>query len=300
MYEATLWIAVPVAVWAILGFGIARENERIVKILLGRPYAVAESGLFWIPLGIAWVRRYTTKVVELLIAGRDEKGVVKRNEEGRPIPAGGFITAPGKFGTGTDSRDLGPLNLGVSLSFRFNWPANQRQLFACVELLPNPEATLELVDIFQEIIMDETRSVGCKMTYLAIMSERAAFARQITDSVTQGQASQLLVNTGLEPSARVIIDHIDIPQEARDAIDDEEAKRLKARGVRAEAEGSRDKLKLEGEGHAAAYKAIKNEGPEAIQLESLRTLREMAQGTSNTIFFPLEAIQKLFDNFLKK
>ena len=108
--------------------------------------------------------------------------------------------------------------------------------------------------------MDETRSVGCKMTYIDIMSDRSGFAMKIAASVTQGQASQLLIDTGLQSSARVVIDHIDIPQDALDAIDDEEAKRLQAEGVRRQAEGKKDQLRLESEGLAEGYKAIKGSG----------------------------------------
>jgi len=290
--EALLWLAVLVAVWVVLGLGMARENERVVKVLLGRPYAVVESGVFWVPFLIAWVRRYTTKVVELQFARRDENFEIKRDADGRPVPAGGFITA-------RDSK-VGPLNVGVTLSFRFNWPSDETQLIKCVKLLPDPTNIHALTDLFQEIVLDETRSVGCKMSYIAIMSDRAGFAQQITGSVTQGEASHLLIETGLEPSAHVVIDHIDIPKEALDALDDEEAQRLKAEGVRRKAEGDRDALALEGQGKAAAYKAIKAEGPEAMELESLHTLREMAKGTSNTIFFPLEGVQRLLGNFLKK
>jgi regulator of protease activity HflC (stomatin/prohibitin superfamily) len=286
------WLSVLALVWFICGFGIVRENERIVKIRLGRPYAVKESGVFWIPFLIAWVRRYTTKVVELQLARRDENFVIKRDADGRPIPAGGFITA-------RDSK-VGPLNVGVTLSYRFNWPADEAKLIQCVKLLPDPSNIPALTDLFQEIILDETRSVGCKMSYIAIMSDRAGFAKQITASVTQGEASQLLTDTGLEPSAHVVIDHIDIPEEALKALDDEEAQRLKAEGVRRKAEGDKDRIRLEDEGRAAGYRAIKAEGPEAMELESYRTLREMAQGTSNTIFVPIEGLKNLLSNFIRK
>ncbi len=299
--EVLLWLVVLVLVWVILGSGIARENERVVKIRLGRPYAVAESGLFWIPFGIAWVRRYTTKVVELQIAQRDEEGKIKRDANGKPIPAGGFITAPGEFNVGTNKRDVGPINIGVSLSFRFNWPQSKTEIFNCVKLLPEPDNTAKLTDLFQEIIMDETRSVGCTMTYLEIMQKRVQFAEQITVAMKQRGASQLLVDTGLDKTAKVVIDHIDIPEEARKALDDEEAKRLQAAGVVREAEGKKQKLKLEGEGRGQAIAAIKKEGgDDALQFESLRTLEEMAKGTSNTIFVPLDGLKSMVEKILNK
>lgn len=290
--ESIIWIAAVIVVWVALGFGIARENERVVKIRLGRPYGMAGSGLFWIPFGIAWVRRYTTKVVELTFAQRDEKwNVIKK--DGKPVPAGGFITAIGKFG----KRDVGPVNIGVTLSFRFNWPQDWIHLRKCVELLPNPEEIRELTDLFQEIVMDAARSVGCEMTYIDIMSRRHEFAEKITAAAKQSDTgSSLIVDTGLQDSARVVIDHIDVPKETLEAIDDEEAERLKAEGVRRKAEGEKDKLKLEGEGRAAAITALKDV-PDAKEYEALRTLREMAAGTSNTVFFPLEGVRKLFENF---
>ena len=295
-----MWGMLVVMVWALLGIGLARENEQVAKILLGRPYGIAKSGLYWIPFGIAWVRTYTTRVVELTFAQRDENWKIMVDEKGRRVPAGGFITAPGKSGSGAEERTFGPINMGVSLSFRFNWPKDADELIQCVTLLPNPDDIRALTDLFQEIVMDETRSVGCTMSYIGIMSDRAGFATKISESVNKGESSKLLVETGLQATARVVIDHIDIPQETLDAIDDEEAERLRAQGVRRKAEGERDKLKLEGEGQAAAIAALKAQGQEAVQFESLRTLREMAKGTSNTIFFPLEAIQKLFGNFTRR
>lgn len=291
--EGVLAFTVVLAVWVACGFSIARENERVVKIFLGRPYKTAGSGVFWIPFGLAWVRRYPTKVVELTFARRDDEWKVLKDDRGRPLPAGGFITARGTIGEGTDARKVGPVNLGVSLSFRFNWPRDQRHLFRCVELLPDPRDLHGLTDIFQEVIMDETRSVGCQMTYIGIMVDRAGFAGQITKSVTQGQSSQLLVETGLQPSARVVIDHIDIPKEALEAIDNEESARLAAEGVRRKAEGEKDRLKLEGEGRADAIRAISAAGPDAIELEGQRTLREMAQGPATTVFIPMDGLRQL-------
>lgn len=279
-------------VWIAAGFGISRENEGVVKIRLGRPYGMVPSGWYWIAYGIDTVRKYTTKVVELQIAQRDGNWNVVRDERQKPIPAGGFIT---KAGDG-----FGPLNIGVSISFRFNWPTDNWDLMQkCVKLLPNPGDEPALTNLFQEVIMDETRSVGCNMTYMKIMSDRKEFARLISESVRLGGSSQLLIDTGLDRSAHVVIDHIDVPKETLDAIDKEEAERLVAQGVRRKAEGERDKLKLEGEGRAAAIKAIKAEGEEAMELEGQRTLREMATGTSNTIFFPLEGVANLMKNFLK-
>lgn len=289
------WFILVVAVWAILGVGLARENERVVKIFLGRPYGVAESGPYWVPYGLAWVKRYTTKVVELHFAQRDDSWNIERNAARKPLPAGGFISARGNV----DGKEVGPVNIGVTLSFYFRWPQTRVELFECVKQLPDPQDTRGLTDLFQEIILDETRSVGCRMNYIELMRDRAGFARLITQSVSQGQASQLLVQTGIDVSARVVIDHIDVPQETLDAIDDEEAARLRAEGTIRTAEGQKKALKLEGEGRAAGIEALKAQGPEAMEYESLRTLREMAQGSSNTIFFPFEGLKKLFSNLGK-
>lgn len=293
--EYLMWTLAVMAIWAVAGIGMAREDERVIKIRLGNPYAKVESGLFWVPFGFAWVRRYPTKTQEIVIARRDVNREIVKDEEGRARPAGGFITATGKFGT----KNVGPVNIGVTLSFRFNWPKEYDELLQCVKLLPAPEEIQDLTDIFHEIILDEARSVGSKMTYIEILSDRKEFAQKVRKAVEMGDASDLLIKTGLKDSVQVVIDHIDVPKETLDAIDDEEAKRLQAEGVRRQAEGKRDQLKLESEGLAAGYKAIKAEGPEALQLESLRTLREMAQGTSNTIFFPLEGVARLLGNFLK-
>jgi regulator of protease activity HflC (stomatin/prohibitin superfamily) len=283
-----------VALWLLLGIGMAREDESIIKIRLGKPYGKADSGLFWVPYGFAWVRRYSTKVVEIVVALRDAEGKVARDAQGRALPAGGFITAGAEIDVAGEKRVVGPVNLGVTLSFRFNWPSNYDELVQCVKLLPPPTDTEALTDLFHEIILDEVRSVGSKMNYVSILGERKLFAQKIRDAIVDGDASSLLEKTGLKPSTQVVIDHINVPQETLDAIDDEEAERLKAQGVRRKAEGEKDRLRLEDEGRAAGIKALKAEGPEAMQYESLRTLREMAQGQSTTMFFPFEGLEKLF------
>lgn len=297
--EYLLWTVAVVATWAVAGIGMAREDERIIKILLGKPYGKAESGLFWVPLGLAWVRRYPTKVQELVIARRDTNRKIVIDAEGRALPAGGFLTAAGEIIVGGQKRTTGPVNIGVTLSFRFTWPEKYQELLQCVKLLPDPGKIEDLTDIFHEIILDETRSVGSKMTYIEILSERKQFAQKIREAVWDGDASDLLIKTGLKPSTQVVIDHIDVPKETLDAIDDEEAQRLTAEGVRRKAEGEKAAVKLALEGQAEGIAALKAQGPEGMQYESLRTLREMAKGTSNTIFFPLEGIAKLLGNFLK-
>lgn len=297
--EYLLWTLVVVAVWAAAGIGMAREDERVIKIILGNPYAKVESGLFWVPFGFAWVRRYPTGVQELVIARRDVNREIVRDEQGRALPAGGFLTAGGEIMVGGKKRIAGPVNIGVTLSFRFNWPDNYQELLQCVKLLPAPEEIQDLTDLFHEIILDEARSVGSKMTYIEILSERKEFAQKIREAVRNGDASDLLIKTGLKSTTQVVIDHIDVPEETLKAIDDEEAERLKAEGVRRKAEGQKDALKLEGQGRAAGIAALKEQGPEAVEYESLRTLREMATGTSNTIFFPLEGVARLLQNFLK-
>jgi len=253
---AQQWVMAVLITWVLCGFMVISEKEQAVAVILGWKLAVLKSGLKWWPFyPIGWVTKYQLKMVELNFARRDERGNIVY-ENGRPLSAGGFVTARGETGEGEKKREITPLNVGVTLSFRFFWPREKEYLFKCVELLPSPNDEPGLTSIFQEIVMDETRSVGCQRDYIKLMSDRASFAKDILEATKKQEAgAKLIVDTGLvEP--KVVIDHIDLPEEMLKAIDDEEASRLKAEGVRRKAEGDRDKKTLEGQGDAAAEKAV--------------------------------------------
>lgn len=295
------------SVWYLCGFNSAREDERVVKIFFGKPYAVAESGIYWIPFLLARVRRYTTKVVELNFVKRDAEGNVVINADGKEASAGGFISKK--------DHGVGSVNIGVTISFRFNWPKDENKLFTCVKMLPDPERLDQLTDIFQEVILDEVRAVGCQMTYVEIMADRRDFAEKI---LKQAKDKKGLVSRSKIADVRVIINHIDIPKEVLDAIGKEESSRLTAAGaikvaegegksmiIRGKAkktetillgEGDKQKTILQGQGDKQArtdvFGAIEALGETGLALEQLLTAREMGKGAASKIYLPLGAIEK--------
>jgi regulator of protease activity HflC (stomatin/prohibitin superfamily) len=81
-----------------------------------------------------------------------------------------------------------------------------------------------------------------------------------------------------------------LPEELNKAIRAPQVAEYEANATKIRAGGEKERRKLEGEGDALARKAIYaviHEIDEGIVMETLHTLREMAQGTSNTILYGL-------------
>ena len=152
--------------------------------------------------------------------------------------------------------------------------------------------------MFEELVLDAQRAQASHMTYLHVLSERKKLADNVRQEILGGPSSKMFEETGLAPTLSVVIQHVDLPEDAQKAIDDEEAARLKAQAVIRTAEGTKQSLILEGQGRAGAIKPIKETGREGLEIQALHTMEQMAKGTSNTIFFPIEGVQRLMSNFL--
>lgn len=273
------------SIWLITGFTVVRENERAVKILLGWPYAIAESGLTWVPYFSHNIRRYETGVVEL---------------DG--FKRAGIITKKGRV-AGED-RVYGPANIGADISFRFRWPQADADLIQCVKMLPDPKDKPALTDIFEEQVLDDVRNVGGRKVWVELARDRKVFAQDVsnslrekaTDATGNPTEGNLIVDSRIvEPT--VAIAHLDIPENLIAALTVEEEASLRKTGVIISAEAEGEKRRIEGAGTANARRllldAIGND-PMDIRKQALLSLEAMAQGTATTIFpIPTDIMQAL-------
>lgn len=270
------------AVWLLLGFKIIRENENAVVVFLGKPRRTVTSGLVhtWWPF--EYVRKFTTELMEL------------------EFRRAGIITKAAEF----EQQTYGAANICLDTTMYFRWPTGDN-LLETVKIVGNPENKDTVRDFFEETVLDAYRSEGGRVTWREITQDRKTFSDDVTAALIDEPSDPLNQARIPQESVRLVIKHLELPKNLEEAITKPEVARMEGEAFKTksefegegnkkrtilEGEGSKEKIMREGEGKADArkklYEAIGKE-PENIQKEVLLTLREMAQGTSNTILFPI-------------
>jgi regulator of protease activity HflC (stomatin/prohibitin superfamily) len=266
---------------------IIKEDEVAVVIRLGEPKKVLQSGMSYILWPLERVKRFSTNLLEL------------------NFTTAGIVTAK--------TKDIGELNIGLEMAMYFRWPEGEEELFKTLRIISDPEDIPAIANLFEETVLDATRSAGSSKTWKDIITDRASFAREIKENLLN-EASDPMKQAGIpKETMRLAIKHLKLPEGFKDTISEPEIQRLKMDAAKHEAnamkikmtgegEGLKAKTILEGEGIAQArrdlYAAI-GDDPENMKKETLLTLREMAHGTSNTILFPIpskltDALENIF------
>lgn len=244
----------------ILGIRIIRENETGVVVRLGKPKKVISSGLRFTIWPFDAVRRFTTNIIEL---------------EFREAT---IITAK--------SKDFGAANVKVKPTMYFRWPETNTGLINALKVVGNPENVEALKNLFEETVLDAFRSVGGSLTWRELAQDRKKFAQTVAEELINEDADP--VKQACLENVRLVIINLELPEALRNAITEPEIARMRKEATIEEADGIKQKIIREGEGHADArkklFEAIGKE-PDGVQKEMLLTLREMAKGTSNTILF---------------
>ncbi len=247
---------------------IVREDERAIKVFLGRPGKTVSSGLCLILWPLQKLIIYSTKQQEL------------------EIPKRSVITRTGDYGEGKEKHTHGAARITIEAVIYFFWPDDLKQ---AVAKGPNPTSKEKMVDFFEEATADALRVAAGKMTWRECVENRKKMADEVR---------AILIGSILEPSNSpfaesgitklyIVIKEIELPENLKEAITAPEVARLKALARQKDGEGERDFTELQGEGRAKARKAIFDVIEGNVDKEVLLTLREMAQGTSNTILFGL-------------
>jgi regulator of protease activity HflC (stomatin/prohibitin superfamily) len=271
-YSAPLLVLL--LVWWLLGFFTVQTKERVVKKLLQKPYATHESGLAWIPYLLGSVDRRSTEIQSLdfpHVAGILTKHGVATDSEGRPVDNG---------------RVYGSITLAATISMQFQYPSDDRLIDVVVKL---PEGQDSLIDLFEEPVLDQVRTVGGDKVYKDLVQRRSHFARQVMDSLRNdpdGVVGRLLRETGLD-QVQISVKHLEYPPDVRNALNAHELAELTAAGVRTTADATKYKDITEGEGLAKKKSALLDvikQDPGSMHAQALLTLIDMAQGQATTIF----------------
>lgn len=263
-----------VVVW-MAGFTKVDTTERAVKIFIGYPYATAESGLRWIVPFLGSLDKRPTTIQELEFP--HEAGIITRSGKARD--------ADGK--EITNGRGYGSTTIGAKVSLLFQYPKGDALIKSVINL---PAGRDELINLFEEPVLDQVRTVGGDEVWINLVQRRAHFAKQVLASIKKdedGVLSKLLFESGLDNSVQIAIKHLVIPEELKKAVNAQETAEQERAGTVISADAERQKLELEGQGRAQAKKKLLDvirEHPENKQAQALLTLIEMAQGPATTIF----------------
>ncbi len=296
-WSMSIWVVV-ITAWYILGFQIIRENERGVMVLLGDPQSLVSSGLQWAPFLIGKFLRYPTGIVEL------------------NFKRAGIITRKGKLPTHIEgeyeNRIFGSANIGMDISFRFQWPHISEHLIDCVKLLPSPQDIPGITTLFEAPILDHVRNVGGNKIWIELTRDRRGFAEEVRKSfleriesahdTNKSNTGNIIIDSHIEDPV-VAIAHIEIPMALLDSLTVEEIAQQEKSATVIKAEGTKQKDILEGQGKAEARRTFIDAigtKPESIQIQSLLTLEAMAQGQATTIFpIPTNLMDQLSNVFNK-
>ncbi len=242
---------------------IVKANERALREFLGKPGNTVESGLHFALWPLSWLVRYSTEVVEI------------------PLSRVGILTKA--------EGNLRQIKMNIDAVLYLYWPED---LVRTRKSLPSPANMDTLQSVLDEQTLEIVRQVLSEKVWTTIWSKRKECGDDITKFLSVANNPDYILNQAGIKKFRVVIKHIDPPEGLEKAISDPEIARLEKEATIARAEGAKEKLRLEGKGSADAramlFDAI-GKDPDRVQLELLYTLREMAQGTSNTILFPIPA-----------
>ncbi len=258
---ALMLVLVIVVAWRSLY--VIKANERALREFLGKPGETVESGLHFALWPFFWFVRYSTEVVEIPLS---RVGILTKAENG-----------------------LRQIKMNIDAVLYLYWP---QDLVQARKSLPNPSSMEALQNVLDEQTLEVVREVLSEKVWTTIWSKRKECGDNITDLLNLANNPNYILNQARIEKFRVVIKHIDPPEGLEKAISDPEIARLEKEATVTRAEGEREKRRLEGKGSADArsmlFDAIGN-NPDRVRLELLLTLREMAQGTSNTILFPIPA-----------
>jgi len=266
------------------GFHILGPNERGIVLTLGKPKRMVKPGLTYIFWPFQKIIRFTTELVEI------------------KLPDTVVITAEKKISA---KEAYGPAKLTIKASFFFRWPKEgptaEADLITALDVIGDPNNTKNLTDLFEEPIREAIRTVAGKKSWRELTQEEKILAKEIAGQLGDEPDKDPTKIARIEDNFKVVIHEIVLPKELEDALLTPEITRInniatvskatadaKATGITAEA--TKKKTITETEGIAKArkelFEAIGKE-PEDIQKEILLSLREMAQGPSNTILYQL-------------
>ncbi len=216
----------------------------------------------------------------------------------------------------TERKTYSQVTMTVDTALYFNWPEDYENLIKSLKYAPNPKDMAGLKEHFQDFVLGVVRETLGSISYVEarqgtvflreknegedskitvvplreFVLEKLLTKQQKEGDDREGGEGNPILQPGLQ-NVSVVINKVTLPELVEKAISAPEIAGYEKTAAIIKAEGSRQAKILEGQGDAEAREvlfqkilALKGDG---TYLEVLYTLREMAQGTSNTILYGL-------------
>ncbi len=186
----------------------------------------------------------------------------------------------------------------------FNWPVDDaNDLIKCIKEAPHPtlpgessatrQKKLEaLMNYFGPSVTASVRRALGNLSWVecdrGIGEDKKTLSEHVFKDLNNNTNNPVF--RALLRNVRFEFKNFTLPEELNRAITAPQVAEYEATATKISAEAEKEKRRLEGEGDAAAREAIYAviKGVEGgMEMETLHTLREMAQGTSNTILYGL-------------
>ncbi len=189
----------------------------------------------------------------------------------------------------------------------FQWPWSDEELTAAVKNAPHPDNLTELKNLIEEPVLDVIRTAGGQRDYVWITQNRTVFAEEVKELFKEHKDLASLINLFKLKNSLPAFKHINTPEPIVTGQATEAAAYYTGRGKRTglilEAEGTKQKSMLEGEGKAYAEAKVRTAildvltsekyANVAMRLEGMKAFVDASQGGKGTIIFPTELLNAL-------
>lgn len=225
------------------------------------------------------------------------------------------------FPQGGGEKVYSQANIEVDSAMYFNWPEEYDELVDAYEKGPDPGNEEAIKKHLQDYVIsiirermgeiswmeakqgwvfleiedpnDSTKTIKIRKTLNEFILEALVDPKKIEDDeggITSTRISNPIFQAKMQ-DVRVVITDVALPEALQAAISLPEIAEYQGTATKIKAAADKERDILDGDAKAAnrkkIYEAIQGSGAESTQLEVLYTLREMAQGTSNTILYGL-------------
>lgn len=295
-----LAIIVFVIGWVVYCFEIVREDERAVKIRLGKTIKACESGPHFKIWPIESFTKISTKqqmedfeIYDVVTAPGITEGRLSKEEKE-------LLGKEGKRGHLHGAARL-PVIKG---SIYWFWPTSNKnsdpdgqKLIQLIKNIPIGE----IKGFFVKPVIDATRTVYGRHTWRECIEEREQITTEIETILQEldGPFSKAGISS---EEMNIVFTEIQLPDQLKNALEAPEAAKLMAIAEENKAKGLRESLKQEGLGKAEAIiaiaEAMKEKGEEGLIIQGLATIEKIGQGPGNTFFQIPTAIMEMLNNAL--
>ena len=262
-------------IWGLIGFFQVDEKHMGAIFFFGKRARIVGPGLHW-----------TLVYVE-------KKNIVTRSQIMHDYAAGDVITKRGKI----NDQEIGAAELKIDASIYYTWPDysedNGKNLFQALELAPFFEEE-KLKEYLKPSFLGALRKIAGSITWIELNEERDDFEQNLINclkGVGTGQTEPTAFERIGFSNIDVNIKDVELPEGLKNGLINLEDSRLSNLAATHRAEAEKKVIQAKGEAQAETRKLMLEAIQEAgTEWEVLLTLREMAQGTSNTILYQIPGV----------